>query len=735
MSTVEQSIVDELKLSEDDIVIMESLYAVIEEKLKGKFPLEDYTLKKDSDENKVTIEKEKIKFICNSFSPSEEYNCYEYVDKYIFKDIEASRIKEKMYISIIPPKKADTLKDLLEYMVDNQDESDNSECTKKKGCLQYMFWQVYSYVYLIQGRKEKPETLKSILEYICACAAKLKIEKEELIDTVLAVFYQYNYSLDAPVYISELGKELYNGLSSAVEKSEKKEHINNNMKEYCTEKYCNYLKAGYHIIIVDTLEENEAIDVIRNAAKKFDGASKIYEWNIADGLFNIESNVSRMEGCSLEEMIDDLLVSARDVNNNCIYIVRTAESYVNNPNVIGKIKILSDKIKVGNDKGKKNYVFIISRNICLDSTIEKYVYLDNSIGYPDEQEIKELINVIVKQENNNMNTDDMISKCKGLTRNEIERVINLALVKSKEGDNTKAMQTLILEEKKQIIKKSNLVELVDTESIPKIGGLEALNDWIEIKSKIINNPIKAMENKVDVPKGVLLIGMPGCGKSLSAKTMANRFNVPLLKIELGSLLNKYLGESEHNFRDALKLAEAISPCVLWVDELEKAFQGDKNNSQSESSSRILGYMLNWMQEKKSSTFVMATANNVKKLPPELLRKGRFDEVFFVDLPNEKERQLILKYHLESKGISYEDIEDIASKMKDFSGAEIEWVVRTVAEKRFMNIIDKKDAGYINEKMFIDAINETIPLYTTMHDEVDEMREFCRKSKFRNASKK
>ena len=244
-----------------------------------------------------------------------------------------------------------------------------------------------------------------------------------------------------------------------------------------------------------------------------------------------------------------------------------------------------------------------------------------------------------------------------------------------------------------------------------------------------------MENKVDVPKGVLLIGMPGCGKSLSAKTMANRFNVPLLKIELGSLLNKYLGESEHNFRDALKLAEAISPCVLWVDELEKAFQGDKNNSQSESSSRILGYMLNWMQEKKSSTFVMATANNVKKLPPELLRKGRFDEVFFVDLPNEKERQLILKYHLENKGISYEDIADIASRMKDFSGAEIEWVVRTVAEKRFMNIIDKKNAGYINEKMFKDAIDETIPLYTTMHDEVEEMRKFCEKSKFRNASKK
>ena len=139
-----------------------------------------------------------------------------------------------------------------------------------------------------------------------------------------------------------------------------------------------------------------------------------------------------------------------------------------------------------------------------------------------------------------------------------------------------------------------------------------------------------MENKVYVPKGVLLIGMPGCGKSLSAKTMANRFNVPLLKIELGSLLNKYLGESEHNFRDALKLAEAISPCVLWVDELEKAFQGDKNNSQSESSSRILGYMLNWMQEKKSSTFVMATANNADGLP-HFLRYGYRGVVFLTGL--------------------------------------------------------------------------------------------------------
>jgi SpoVK/Ycf46/Vps4 family AAA+-type ATPase len=281
---------------------------------------------------------------------------------------------------------------------------------------------------------------------------------------------------------------------------------------------------------------------------------------------------------------------------------------------------------------------------------------------------------------------------------------------------------------------------VDIEDdIVNVQGLENLMDWLNVKKKIINNSIKANKNHVDSPRGVLLTGMPGCGKSLCAKNAAKLFRVPLLKLDMGSLMNKYQGESEHNFREALKLAEAISPCVLWVDELEKAFGGENNdNSHSESASRILGYLLTWMQEKKSMTFVMATSNDVKKLPPELLRKGRFDELFFVDLPNEKERASIFEAHLAKKGISFDDYTTIAKKTKGYSGAEIEDIVKAVVEKRFINILDNEDkagSGFIDEKMFLTAIEETPPLSQTMNKELEEMRTFCKDRKFRDASRK
>jgi SpoVK/Ycf46/Vps4 family AAA+-type ATPase len=343
--------------------------------------------------------------------------------------------------------------------------------------------------------------------------------------------------------------------------------------------------------------------------------------------------------------------------------------------------------------------------------------------------------------------NEMITKCKGLTQDEISRVLNLAFVKSTQNGNGRdtglfddnKVLDLIHREKKQIIKKSSLVEIVDIEDdMVNVQGLENLMDWLNVRKKIINNSIKADRNHVDSPRGVLLTGMPGCGKSLCAKNAAKLFRVPLLKLDMGSLMNKYQGESEHNFREALKLAEAISPCVLWIDELEKAFGGDnEDNSHSESSSRILGYLLTWMQEKKSMTFIMATSNDVKKLPPELLRKGRFDDLFFVDLPNEKERASILEAHLAKKGISFDDYTTIARKTKDYSGAEIEAVVKAVVEKRFINILDnenKAGSGFVDETMFLTAIEEAPPLSQTMNKELVEMRSFCESRKFRKASR-
>lgn len=187
------------------------------------------------------------------------------------------------------------------------------------------------------------------------------------------------------------------------------------------------------------------------------------------------------------------------------------------------------------------------------------------------------------------------------------------------------------------------------ETIDDIGGMDILKEWLKRKSKIFKNMARAETYGVDIPKGVLTAGIPGCGKSLNAKAAASLFEVPLLRLDMGRLMGKYVGESEANLRNAISLAEAISPCVLWVDELEKAFAGiGGTGGSAEVTTRLFGNFLTWMQEKSSPAFVVATANDITRLPPELLRKGRFDELFYVGLPKEPEREKIFEIHIHKR---------------------------------------------------------------------------------------
>ena len=226
------------------------------------------------------------------------------------------------------------------------------------------------------------------------------------------------------------------------------------------------------------------------------------------------------------------------------------------------------------------------------------------------------------------------------------------------------------------------------EGIDDIGGLVRLKAWLERKAKIMANLSRAREFGVETPKGAVIAGMPGCGKSLTAKAASIRFGLPLLRLDVGALMGRYVGDSEANMRRALELAGDVSPCVLWVDELEKAFTGIARDatSGSEITSRMFGYFLTWMQEKTDPVFVLATANDISLLPQELLRKGRFDEIFYIDLPNEKERAAILKVHLKkrNKYTSPIDAEGLAKKTDGFSGADLESVVKDAIEQAFLN---------------------------------------------------
>lgn len=322
---------------------------------------------------------------------------------------------------------------------------------------------------------------------------------------------------------------------------------------------------------------------------------------------------------------------------------------------------------------------------------------------------------------------------KGLTEFEITNL--LALSYADDGALTRKDLRLIFDQKQQMIKKAGILEMIPLkETIDDIGGLENLKEWFERKAKVYKNITKAKKYGVDMPKGVLIAGVPGCGKSLNAKAAANLFGVPLLRLDMGRLMGKYVGESESNLRNAIALAEAISPCVLWIDELEKAFAGiGGTGGGAEVTTRLFGNFLTWMQEKDSLTFVVATANDITKLPPELLRKGRFDEIFYVGLPDRAERETIFKIHIAKRrptDLNSIDISKLVDKTEGFSGADIEGVVKDALESAFSD-----DKASIQTSDILEAIKNTHSLSEIMKDALEKMKQEYETRKFKNASRR
>ncbi len=289
--------------------------------------------------------------------------------------------------------------------------------------------------------------------------------------------------------------------------------------------------------------------------------------------------------------------------------------------------------------------------------------------------------------------------------------------------------------KKELFKES-IVEFVQRVSFEEVGGLENLKEWIKLRSGLFGNP-EAKEFGIQTPKGVLLLGIPGTGKSLSAKAIAHQLDLPLVKLDIGKIFRGFVGESEATLRQTLKEIEAMSPVVLWIDEIEKGVAGMNPSASTDSgtAARVLGTLLNWMQEKTAEVFIVATANNMEALPPELIRKGRFDEVFFVDLPNKYERWSIFEVHIrKSAKIEYAEISElfdeteIVQATENFTGAEIENAVNEMLIKAFAEQAPRSHW----HKIFIETAKEIIPLALTMSEEIQRMREWAR-NKTRNAS--
>ena len=417
-----------------------------------------------------------------------------------------------------------------------------------------------------------------------------------------------------------------------------------------------------------------------------------------------------------------------------LLVLQDCSAFLEEPEIVSMLKLMADETRF-----KEHYqvvVLLVSSIVVLPRALEEYITLLD-IPAPGYDEISKIINNYAESQKIAITPDtinQLARSLKGLSAFQIRQVLNLAYHNG--GDITSRDQVLVLQEKAQIIRKSGILELMNfKETLDDIGGLDELKEWLGVREKIYKDFDRALRFGVDAPKGVLIFGMPGCGKSLCAKATANKFGLPLTRLDVGRLLGKYVGESEQNMRKALAMAEAISPCVLWIDELEKAFAGVSNGSGGsghEVTARLFGQFLTWMQEKESSVFIVATANDINVLPTEFLRKGRFDEIFFVDLPNSKERQQIIKIHLKKRGKwNFKiNLNELLLRTEGYSGADLETIVKDAIETAFI-----KDHEELTTEDLLESAQKIRSISQTMSDKIKNLQEIYKNYEIRNASKK
>lgn len=500
-----------------------------------------------------------------------------------------------------------------------------------------------------------------------------------------------------------------------------------------TENFYNNIRAHveshYPMLYLVTFEEQKADDLIRKLTE--DDNRKIFEWNLARGIVDFKHKQPQTP--EYKDLANTLENWLNDELTNHFLIIKDAHLAMReNPLVLARLKALAQKIL--HDPKSKATVIFVSSQACIPPELEKFITLFD-LPLPDESTISEMIKTFVEQVEQNDVTietkdlNDLTMAFRGLSEHEITQLLYRGLQQNGQIDGNDV--TLVLQEKEQIIKKSGILDMISTvEQLDNVGGLTQLKKWLKQKAEVLHNLNEALAFGVDAPKGMMIVGMPGCGKSLTAKATASLFKLPLLRLDVGSLMGKYVGESESNMRRALKLAEAVSPCVLWVDELEKAFVGIGSGSAgSEVATRLFGYFLTWMQDKTDAVFVLATANDISALPPELLRKGRFDEIFYVDFPTQNDRENIFKIHLRKRNQNAViDIKKLADKTDGFSGADIESVVKEAIEMAFVN-----NRAALTTETLINVINNTHPLKEVMKHKIKEYEDKFKDLKIKTAS--
>lgn len=483
-----------------------------------------------------------------------------------------------------------------------------------------------------------------------------------------------------------------------------------------------FLKARYPILYINTIEEDRVEYVIRKNIKSNLNRS-IYTWDFVDGYTNNPNN----EGFARRNPLQALeLIEKLNAETPALFLLKDFNKFLTDLAISRKIRNVSRILKL-----QPKTIIIISSELIIPTELQDLVTVIQ-FKLPSETEISHELSRLINSLNIEINPqlfENLTRACQGLSLERIRRVLSKIIATYKTIDEKSI--AILLSEKKQIISQTEILEYWSAdENISKLGGLNNLKEWL-IKRKAAFG-IQARNYGLPTPRGLLLVGIQGTGKSLTAKAIGNEWELPLLKLDVGKLFGGIVGESESRLRQMITVAETISPCILWIDEIDKAFSNTESKGDSGTSNRVLATFITWLSEKTKSVFVIATANNIDVLPLEIIRKGRFDEIFFLDLPKKRERQEIFKIHIqEFRPKNWYDFDCLElSELSDtFSGAEIR---QSIVEAMYQAFYEKRE---FTTKDISIALKEIIPLANLESEQIVKLQNWAVSGRIRLASSK
>lgn len=484
------------------------------------------------------------------------------------------------------------------------------------------------------------------------------------------------------------------------------------------------LFARYPCIYLQTDEEERVLELLENVIDTKE--QDYYIWSVVKGLRKFKNK--NLPGEYTEP--HELLAQMEEIKHPAVFVLLDFHPFLTKDN-IEIIRYLKELINSFQNKSKN--IIILSPIMEIPIELSKHITIVN-FPYPKESEIMEIIETVSNKLKDNENEDDfdtelnqeqlnqIVKALKGLTETEIRNVLLKSLVQK-----YKYSIEVIINEKEQIVKKTQVLEYYhQTESLDNVGGLDRIKKWI-IQQKATFSK-KAKDFGLKQPKGVLVFGVPGGGKSLLAKAIAHYLQKPLLKLDASKLFSSFVGASEQNTQKILDVLENIGDCILWIDEIEKLFAGVGGSGDMDSgvTKRVFGKILTWMQEQKAGVFVVATANDIFKLPPELLRKGRFDEMFYIDTPNTIERKEIFAIHISKSDRKPKnfDLDKLAKSSPGFTGAEIEGIIKAALNDAFEDFLKNSKAD-LTTKHILKQISENVPLSKQMEDKLNKVKKWAK----------